>query len=59
LTEKQLWRGVFPSVQDLERCLKNHLKTCNENPRLLVWTKSAAPILAQVEWARLALPNTP
>ena len=55
LTEKQIRRGVFYSVQDLERCLKEYIETYNENPRPLVWTKSAGEILKKVGRARQAL----
>lgn len=33
LTEKQIRHGVFYSVQDLDRCLKDYFETYNENPR--------------------------
>ena len=55
LTQKQIRRGVFHSVQDLERSLKDYIKTCNETPRPLVWTKSADEILKKVGRARQAL----
>ena len=55
LTEKQLRRGVFHSVQELERSLKDYIRTYNENPRPLVWTKTADQILKKVERARQAL----
>ena len=55
LTEKQLRRGVFHSVQDLERRLKDYIQTYNETPRPLVWTKTAEEILRKVARARQAL----
>ena len=55
LTEKQLRCGVFHSVQDLERRLEDYIKTYNENPRPLVWTKTADEILRKVGRARQAL----
>ena len=55
LTEKQIRRGVFHSVKDLERCLKDYIETYNQDPRPLVWTKSAGEILTKVERARQAL----
>ena len=55
LTEKQLRRRVFHSVQDLERRLKDYIKTYNETPRPLVWTKTAEEILRKVARARQAL----
>ncbi len=55
LTHKQIRRGVFHSVKDLETCLKDYIKTYNRNPRPLVWTKSAAETLEKVERARKTL----
>ena len=39
LTDKQVRRGVFTSVPNLEKCLRKYLKRHNENPQMLVWTK--------------------
>ena len=55
LTQKQIRRGVFHSVQHLEQCLKDYIKTYNEDPKPLVWTKSASEILTNVERAKRAL----
>ncbi len=55
LTRKRIRRGVFHSVSDLERCLRDYIETYNENPRPLVWTKSADKILEKVHRARQAL----
>ena len=55
LTRKRIRRGVFHSVKDLERCLKDYVETYNRDPRPLVWTKSAGEILEKVERARQAL----
>ena len=55
LTRKQLRRGVFHSVDHLEACLKDYIETYNENPRPLVWTKSAREILEKVERAKQTL----
>ena len=55
LTQKQIRRGVFHSVKDLEMCLKEYIETYNEDPRPLVWPKSASKILEKVERARQAL----
>ena len=55
LTEKRIRRGVFTSVPQLEKCLREHLKTYNEDPRPLVWTKSVAEILEKVDRGRAAL----
>ena len=58
LTEKQIRRGVFTSVGHLEECLKDYLNTYNENPRPLVWTKSAEEIMKKVSRGRKALAAT-
>ena len=59
LTEKQLRRGVFTSVPHLEKCLKEYLKSYNDDPRPLVWTKSFGEIMVKVKRGRTALANTP
>ena len=48
LTGKRLRRGVFTSVCHLEKSLRHYLDTYNEDPRPLVWTKSAEDILEKV-----------
>ncbi len=55
LTRKRIRRGVFHSVADLEKCMKEYIGSHNESPRPLVWTKTADAILAKVERARKAL----
>ena len=58
LTQKQIRRGVFTSVPQLERCLREYLHSYNEHPRPLVWTKSVGEILEKVRRGRVALPET-
>ena len=58
LTQKQIRRGVFTSVPQLERCLREYLRSYNENPRPLVWTKSIEEILEKVGRGRAALSGT-
>lgn len=55
LTEKQLKRGVFTSVNELEQKIIEYIDTINENPTPFVWTKSAEEILQKVNraWATL------
>jgi len=55
LTEKQLRRGVFTSVKELEKVIMQFIDTHNENKKPFVWTKSAEEILMKVERARQAL----
>ena len=48
LTEKQLRRGVFRSTRDLEQTILRYVDITNENPKPLVWTKSADQILESI-----------
>ena len=58
LTQKQIRRGVFTSVPQLERCLREYLRSYNENPRPLVWTKAVEEILEKVGRGRSTLSGT-
>ena len=55
LTEKQLRRGVFTSVKELEESIMKFIEMHNENKKPFVWTKSAGEILVKVERARQSL----
>ena len=55
LTDKQLRRGVFTSVPQLEQCLRDYLANYNKNPRPFVWTKAVEEIIDKVGRARAAL----
>ena len=57
LTQKQLKRGVFSSVDELERAITEYIDESNKNPKPFVWTKSVEEILAKVDRARLTLDN--
>ena len=57
LTEKQLKRGVFTSVAELEHKIREYIAQHNTNPKPFVWTKSAEEILEKVNRARSALDN--
>ena len=48
LTEQQLRRGTHRSTLQLETAIKTYLKLYNEQPRPLVWTKTADQILDSV-----------
>lgn len=54
LTEKQLRRGIFNSVKELEETVMNFIETHNETGKPFVWTKSAEEILVKVGRARHA-----
>jgi len=55
LTEKNLRRGIFPSVPDLIASIEDYLTINNQNPKPYVWTATAESILAKVQRARATL----
>ncbi len=55
ITEKQIRRGAFSSVPDLEEKIMQFIEVHNENPKPFVWTKSVEEIMAKINRARLAL----
>ena len=55
LTEKQLRRGVFTSVKELEKSIMDFIKSHNENKKPFVWTKTTEQILEEVARARSKL----
>jgi transposase len=60
LTEKQIRRGVHRSTRDLERAIRDYIKTVNDDPKPFRWTKSANDILASIKrfcLATLAIAN--
>lgn len=57
LTERQLKRGVFTSVEELEQKIIEYIDNNNKNPKPFVWTKSAEEILEKVNRARTTLDN--
>ncbi len=48
LTDKALRRGTHRSVKRLNEAIKLYIEVNNENPKPLVWTKSADEILASI-----------
>ena len=48
LTSKLLKRGTHRSVRDLNSDIRAWIKTCNEDPRPYVWTKTADQILDSI-----------
>jgi transposase len=55
LTRRRLKRGVFKSVADLEAAIARSIREHNKMPKPLVWTKTAAAILAKLQ--RLPVPS--
>ncbi|MDF3294102.1 IS630 family transposase [Streptomyces silvisoli] len=48
LTDKQLRRGVYKSLQSLEKDIRSWIQTWNDNPRPFAWTKTADEILERL-----------
>ena len=55
ITRKRIRRGVFGSVAELERAIREYLDHHNARPKPFVWTKSAEIILAKEARAKNAL----
>lgn len=57
LTENQLRRGVFRSVDALETAIENYIARHNQKPKPFLWTANASDILEKVERGRASLNN--
>lgn len=57
ITEKQIRRGVYSSVAELEQCIEEYIEAYNVDPKPFVWTKTAEDILKKVNRARKTLSN--
>lgn len=55
LTQRELKRGVFTSLRQLEDALTDYIVRHNENPKPFIWTAKASDILEKVTRARTAL----
>ena len=55
LSERRLKRGVFESVEALQRAVKEYIAHNNQNPSPFIWTAKASDILAKVARARRKL----
>ena len=49
ITRKQICRGTFASITQLETAISDYLAVYNENPKPFVWTKTADEILQGVK----------
>jgi transposase len=58
LTENQLRRGVFTSVEVLEQSILAYIEEHNRNPKPFIWTAKANDILEKVKRARAYLNNS-
>lgn len=52
ITENQIRRGVFKSLQDLTEAIEGYLVKHNENPKPFIWTAKASDILEKVKRGR-------
>ena len=59
ITHNRLRNGVFRSVPELERAIRDYIDHHNANPMAFVWTKKAEDILEKVARARKALNKLP
>ncbi len=59
ITAKQIRRGVFRSVEELEAAIGDYIAQNNTAPKPFVWTKSAETILKKVRRAKAALNALP
>ena len=48
LTERQLRRGVHPTVRALKKAIRQYITATNQQPKPFKWTKTADEILASV-----------
>lgn len=55
ITEKQIRRGIFSSVKELEQKIMQFIELHNANPKPFVWTKTTEVILEKIERAKAAL----
>ena len=55
LTQRELRRGVFKSLDQLEAALTDYVVRHNQSPRPFIWTAKASDILEKVKRARTAL----
>ena len=59
LTENQLRRGVFTSVEALEERILAYIEEHNRQPKAFIWTAKANDILEKVKRAKANLNNSP
>jgi transposase len=59
ITQNRLRNGVFRSVPELQRAIRDYIDHHNANPKAFVWTKKAEDILEKVARARKALNKLP
>jgi hypothetical protein len=55
LTTKRLKRGSFASVPELIGAIEDYIANHNDDPKPIVWTKTAEEIIEKVKRGRVAL----
>ena len=55
IMEKQIRRGVFSSVKDLEQKIMEFIEAHNTDPKPFKWTKTTEVILEKIKRAKAAL----
>jgi transposase len=59
ITDRRIRRGVFKSVEQLERAIREYIDHHNANPQGFAWTAKAQAILEKVRRAHAALNKVP
>jgi transposase len=59
LTENQLRRGIFTSVDQLQAAIFDYIQQHNSQPKPFIWTAKATDILEKVKRGKTALLNCP
>jgi hypothetical protein len=59
LTENQLRRGIFTSVEALEERILAYIEENNREPKPFIWTAKTNDILEKVKRAKANLDNSP
>ena len=59
LTQNQLRRGVFNSVEQLQNAIFDYIQQHNSQPKPFIWTAKATDILEKVKRGKAALLNCP
>lgn len=55
ITEKQIRRGIFSSVKELEQKIMEFIEAHNQHPKPFIWTKTTDAILEKIARAKQAL----
>jgi transposase len=59
ITQNQLRRGVFTSVEELQKAIFDYVKQHNSQPKPFIWTAKANDILEKVKRGKAAALNCP